>query len=107
MFTIMEASDAVKLIPDGAVIGLNSFVGTANPEKLHDAITESYRQTGHPNTLTLVSSAGFGLFDPNRGAENYIREGAVGKIICGHFGSMPSTKKLVLENRFEAYDEKG
>ncbi len=104
MFTIMEAADAVRLIPDGAVIGLNSFVGTANPEKLHDAITESFRKTGHPRNLTLVSSAGFGLFDPDRGAENYIREGAVGKLICGHFGSMPSTKKLVLEDRFEAYN---
>ncbi len=98
MFNIMEAADAVRLIPDGAVIGLNSFVGTANPEKLHDAITE------HPRNLTMVSSAGFGLFDPNRGAENYIREGAVGKIICGHYGAMPSTKRLVLEDRFEAYN---
>jgi len=104
MFKIMTADEAAALIPDGAVIGLNSFVGTANPEKLHDAITERFRATGHPNNLTLVSSAGFGLFDPNRGAENYIREGAVGKIICGHFGSMPSTKKLVLEDRFEAYN---
>ena len=104
MFTIMDAASAAALIPDGAVIGLNSFVGTANPEKLHDAITERFRATGHPKNLTLVSSAGFGLFAPDRGAENYIREGAVGKIICGHFGSMPSTKKLVLENRFEAYN---
>lgn len=104
MFNIMEAADAVRLIPDGAVIGLNSFVGTANPEKLHEAITESFRQTGHPRNLTMVSSAGFGLFDPNRGAENYIREGAVDKIICGHYGAMPSTKRLVLEDRFEAYN---
>ena len=104
MFKILTADEAAALIPDGAVIGLNSFVGTANPEKLHDAITERFRATGHPKNLTLVSSAGFGLFDPNRGAENYIREGAVGKIICGHFGAMPSTKKLVLEDRFEAYN---
>ena len=104
MFTIMEAAQAVRLIPDGAVIGLNSFVGTANPEKLHDAITESFRATGHPRNLTLVSSAGFGLFDPDRGAENYIREGAVRRIICGHYGAMPSTKRLVLEDRFEAYN---
>jgi len=104
MFSIMEAEDAVKLIPDGAVIGLNSFVATANPEKIHDAITESFRRTGHPCGLTLVSSAGFGLFDPDRSAEPYIREGAVKKIICGHYGAMPSTKKLVLENRFEAYN---
>ena len=104
MFTIMEPAQAAELIQDGAVIGLNSFVGTANPEKLHDAITERFRATGHPRNLTLVSSAGFGLFDPERGAENYIREGAVGRIICGHFGAMPSTKKLVLEDRFEAYN---
>ena len=104
MFSIMEPAQAAELIQDGAVIGLNSFVGTANPEKLHDAITERFRATGHPRNLTLVSSAGFGLFDPDRGAENYIREGAVGKIICGHFGAMPSTKKLVLEDRFEAYN---
>ena len=104
MFTIMEAAEAVKLINDGAVIGLNSFSGTANPEKIHDAITESFRNTGHPRDLTIISSSGFGLFSPDRGAENYIREGAVKKIICSHFGAMPSTRKLVLEDRFEAYN---
>ncbi len=104
MFQIMEAREAVSLIKDGDVIGLNSFVGIANPEKIHDAITESFRETGHPNHLTLVSSAGFGTFDPNRSAENYIREGAVSRIICGHYGAMPSTKRLVLQDKFEAYN---
>lgn len=104
MFRIMDAADAVKLIKDGDVIGLNSFVGIGCPDRLHDAITESFRSTGHPGDLTLVSSAGFGLFDPDRAAEPYIREGAVKKIIGGHFGAMPSTKKLVLEDRFEAYN---
>ena len=104
MFQIMEARDAVSLIHDGDVIGLNSFVGIANPEKIHDAITESFRETGHPKDLTLVSASGFGTFDPNRSAENYIREGAVSRIICGHYGAMPSTKRLVLEDRFEAYN---
>ncbi len=104
MFSIMDAAEAVKLIPDGAVIGLNSFVGTGNPEAIHDAITESFRKTGHPRDLTLISSAGFGLFAPDRSAEPYIREGAVKKIICGHYGAMPSTKRLVLEDRFEAYN---
>ena len=33
MFSIMDAAEAVKLIRDGDVIGLNSFVGTANPER--------------------------------------------------------------------------
>lgn len=104
MFSILEASEAVKLIKDNSVIGLNSFSGTANPENIHDAITDRFRSTGHPSNLTIISASGFGLFSPDRGAENYIREGAVGKIICSHFGAMPSTKKLVLEDRFEAYN---
>ena len=104
MFRIMDAADAVKLIKDGDVIGLNSFVGIGCPDRIHDAITESFQSTGHPKDLTLVSSAGFGLFDPDKAAEPYIREGAVKKIIGGHFGAMPSTKRLVLEDRFEAYN---
>ena len=104
MFQIMDAADAVKLINDGAVIGLNSFAGTANPEKIHDAITERFRQTGHPKDLTMISSAGFGLFSDQRGAENYIREGAVSRIIASHFGAMPYTKKAVLQDKFEAYN---
>ena len=104
MFAIMDASEAVKLINDDAVIGLNSFAATANPEKIHDAITERFRESGHPKNLTLISSSGFGLFSDTRGAENYIRDGAVGKIIASHFGAMPYTKKVVLEDKFEAYN---
>ena len=104
MFKILEADEAVKLIKDGAVIGLNSFVGIAHPEQIHDAITRRFRQCGSPNNLTLISASGFGTFDPDRSAENYIKEGAVSRIICGHYGAMPSTKRLVLEDRFEAYN---
>ena len=52
----------------------------------------------------MISSAGFGVWDDEHNAEGYIREGAVDKLICGHFGAMLSTKKLVLEDRFEAYN---
>ena len=46
----------------------------------------------------------YGVWDEEHNAEGYIREGAVDKLICGHFGAMMSTKKLVLEDRFEAYN---
>lgn len=104
MFKIMSREDAISLIRDGDVICVNSFVGIENPAELHEAIYDSYQKTGHPRNLTVVSSAGFGLWDENRAAEGYIREGAVKKLICGHFGAMPSTKKLVLEDQFEAYN---
>ena len=104
MYRIMSAEDAISLIRDGDCICVNSFVGIENPVELHEALYRRYQQTHSPKHLTIVSSAGFGVWDENRNAEGYIREGAVDRLICGHFGAMPSTKKIILENRFEAYN---
>ncbi len=104
MFEIMSADEAAMLIHDGDCICVNSFVGIENPVELHEAIGRRFHETGSPRDLTVISSAGFGVWDKDRAAEGYIREGAVKKLICGHFGAMPSTRKLVLENRFEAYN---
>lgn len=104
MFKIMTPEEAVDLIKDGDCICVNSFLGIENPVEMHEAIYEKYKKTNSPKHLTMVSSAGFGLWDENRCAEGYIRDGAVDRIICGHFGAMYSTKKLVLEDKFEAYN---
>ncbi|MDO5156304.1 MAG: CoA-transferase [Eubacteriales bacterium] len=104
MYKIMTADEAIDIIQDGDVICLNSFLGIENPVALHEAIYRRYKATGSPKKLTIISSAGFGVWDENKNAEGYIREGAVDKLICGHFGAMFSTKRLVLEDRFEAYN---
>lgn len=104
MYRIMSADDAISLIRDGDCICVNSFVGIENPVELHEALYRRYQQTHSPKHLTIVSSAGFGVWDENKNAEGYIRAGAVDRLICGHFGAMPSTKKIILENRFEAYN---
>ncbi|MBO5389843.1 MAG: propionate CoA-transferase [Lachnospiraceae bacterium] len=104
MFKIMTSDEAIDLIKDGDVICLNSFLGIENPVELHESLYKKYSKTGSPKHLTMVSSAGFGVWDENKNAEQYIRDGAVDKIICGHFGAMFSTKRLVLEDRFEAYN---
>lgn len=100
----MNADEAIRLIRDGDCICVNSFVGIENPTELHEALYRRYQKMQSPTHLTIVSSAGFGVWDDEHNAEGYIREGAVDKLICGHFGAMMSTKKLVLEDRFEAYN---
>ena len=104
MYEIMNADEAIRLIRDGDCICVNSFVGIENPMELHEALYRRYQKMQSPTHLTIVSSAGFGVWDEEHNAEGYIREGAVDKLICGHFGAMMSTKKLVLEDRFEAYN---
>ena len=104
MYEIMSADEAIRLIRDGDCICVNSFVGIESPVALHEAIYRRYQKMQSPRHLTIVSSAGFGVWDEERNAEGYIREGAVDRLICGHMGAMLSTKKLVLEDRFEAYN---
>ena len=104
MYEIMSSDEAIRLIRDGDCICVNSFVGIENPVELHEALYRRYQRMRSPSHLTMISSAGFGLWDENRNAEGYIREGAVDRLICGHFGAMLSTKKLVMEDRFEAYN---
>lgn len=104
MFQIMSADDAIGLIRDGDCICVNSFVGIENPVELHEALYRKYQKTRSPRHLTVVSSAGFGVWDEDRNAEGYIRDGAVDRLICGHFGAMPSTKRIIMEDRFEAYN---
>ncbi len=104
MFKIMNLEDAASLIKDGDCICVNSFVGIEAPVELHEAIYTRYAKEKSPNNLTVVSSAGFGNWEEDGCAEQYIREGAVSKLICGHFGAMPSTKKLVQEDHFEVYN---
>ena len=96
MYEIMSADEAIRLIRDGDCICVNSFVGIENPTELHEAIYRRYQKMQSPTHLTIVSSAGFGVWDEEHNAERYIKEGAVDKLICGHFGAMLSTKKLVL-----------
>ena len=38
MFEIMTADEAIRLIRDGDVVVVNSFVGIENPVDLHEAI---------------------------------------------------------------------
>ena len=104
MYEIMSSDEAIRLIRDGDYICVNSFVGIESPVELHEALYRRYERMQSPRHLTVISSAGFGVWDENRNAEGYIREGAVDRLICGHFGAMLSTKKLVLEDRFEAYN---
>ena len=104
MFQIISAQDAVAMIPDGACIGINSFLALSNPESLHDAITESYRETAHPGHLRLFCAAGFGCWDKYRYADPYVAMGAVDEVVAGHYSSMPEVVRMAAENKIEAYN---
>lgn len=104
MYKIMSADEAISFIKDGDCIGINSFIGLANPEALHQAVYQRFIKEGHPKDLRLFCSAGFGIWDKTRFAEPYIAAGAVKEVIAGHCAGMVELVRLAGEGKIQAYN---
>ena len=104
MFRMMSKEEAVRMIPDGAVIAINSFLALCNPQALHTALYERFSATGSPRNLTLLCTSGYGGWDVSRFAEPYVAAGAVSCVIAGHYASMPVTTRMALSGELEAYN---
>jgi propionate CoA-transferase len=104
MFQIISAEEAAALVRDGDTICINSFLTLGNPEELHEALFQRFKETGHPKNLTLFCASGFGGWDEKRFADPIIAAGAVKCVIAGHFGSMPAAVHKAFSGEIEAYN---
>ncbi|MDL2225691.1 malonate decarboxylase subunit alpha [Eubacteriales bacterium OttesenSCG-928-M02] len=104
MDKVMTAEQAVALIKSGDTIWINSFLAIANPVELNTALTRRVWDGSGLRDLTVYCSAGFGDWTENNPAEGFITGGAVKKLVLGHYGSMPATSRMVMENEIEAYN---
>lgn len=104
MFQFMTARQAVDLIEDGDLIGLNTFLALSSAFALHDALMERFAQTGHPRDLSIYAPCGFGDWDERHNADQYCVAGAVKRVMTSHFPSIPGVEKMARENRIEAYN---
>ncbi len=104
MLKVMTAAEAIDLIKDGDLIGVNAFLALNNPEALHDALYEKFMSTGHPKNLSMYCTSGFGCWNENRAGDQYIKAGAVKTLILGHIASMPAAMKAIADNKVEAYN---
>lgn len=103
MSKLMNLSDALALVSDGAYVATGGFVGNMHPEALTRGLEERFTQTGSPNKLTLVYAAGQGD-GANKGLNHFGQEGMICRVIGGHWGLAPKLGKLALENKIEAYN---
>ncbi len=100
----ISAAEAVGLIRDGDCVIYNNFLGMNNAEQLSIALNERYEKTGHPKDLTLYCTAGLGGWVKGAPCEKIITLGAVKTVIMSHYGSMPETAQMILDNKVEAYN---
>jgi propionate CoA-transferase len=100
---VMSAQEAVRLIPDGAVITTGGFCGAGFAEDIAIHLADNFIKEQHPRDLTLVYCAGQGDFD-TKGLSHLGHEGMVKKIIAGHYGASPKLSQFVINNKIQAYN---
>ncbi|HDP33511.1 MAG TPA: hypothetical protein ENN29_00190 [Candidatus Hydrogenedentes bacterium] len=81
----MTAWEAVKLIPDGAVMGTSGMAGNQPCSLMYWAIRDHFRQEGRPRDLTLVNIGGQGGRGKVPGTlEELAVEGLIKRMIVSH-----------------------
>lgn len=103
MYQIISKEQAAALIQDGACIFINCFLSLGHADAIHQAIYERFQATGHPNDLTLMSTAGFGGWEEGKLAEAYVEAGAVRRVINSHYPTMPTSTRRIAAGEIEGY----
>lgn len=99
----ITAKEAVKLIPNGAVIGLEGFMGNVVAEEILEEMETAFLEVGAPNALTTIYSAGIGD-SGDLGMNRLAYKGMSKMVIGGHWGLAPKLQPLVAANELQAYN---
>ncbi len=107
---IVSAAEAVKAIPDGATVAVNSSSGLNCPDAVLKALGERFAAEKAPKNLTMLHPIAAGDMFGIRGVEHIAQKGLIGRIIGGSYPSGPSTSEppkiwqMITANEIPAYN---
>ena len=107
MHKLMTMEEAVGLVKDGDTIWINAFGACASPIELNKALTKRFRATGSPRHLSVYSAFSFSDWKTGSDVEGYITEGAVDRVVIGHYSSLRDTCRAIMDNKIEGYNLPG
>jgi len=90
---IVSAAEAVKAIPDGAAVAVNSSSGLCCPDAVLKALGERFDSEQRPRNLTMLHPIAAGDMFGIRGVEHLAKSGLIDRIIGGSYPSGPSTSE--------------
>src|SRR5437763_17120765 len=86
----LNAAEAARLIPDGAVVTVSSSSGLGCPDAVLAAIGARFEAEGHPRSLTTFHPIAAGDMYGVRGVDHLAKPGLLAKVIAGSYPSGPS-----------------
>ena len=110
MSKIKSVSDAVKLIPDNAILAVNSSSGLCCPDFILKALGERFDTEQHPKNLTAIHPIAAGDMFGSPGTEHIAKPGMLKKIIGGSYISGPTKAEppkiwqMITSNQLAAYN---
>jgi len=104
---VISAEEAVKNIPNDAMVTIGGLISILCPEKVMAAMEERFLQTGEPRNLSVLTPVRVG-WDPNKstGLEHVAYKGMLKRLISGSFNVKegPRITDLIRNNEIEAYN---
>ena len=98
----MGPRDAVRLIPDNAVVGITGLGANMRASIMYWAVREVFQETGHPRGLTFLGPGGFGGRGRVPGTpEEMALEGLCTRFFTGHTETFKGMLKLADQGKLE------
>lgn len=110
MTKVVDTSDAVRRIPDRAVVSVSSSSTLGCPDAVLKAIGERFESEGHPRGITSLHPIAAGDVYGVKGMDHIAKDGLLACVLAGSYPSgpssveMPEIWKMIVENRVAAYN---
>jgi acyl CoA:acetate/3-ketoacid CoA transferase len=110
MTKVIPASDAARLIQDGAVVSVSSSSGLACPDAVLAAIGARFDAEGHPRSITTLHPIAAGDMYGIKGIDHLAKPGLLKRTLAGSYPSGPSSAeppeiwKMIGDDRVAAYN---
>ncbi len=107
---LTSVDEAVRRIPDNAVVSVSSSSALGCPDAVLEAIGERFEKEGHPRSITSLHPIAAGDVYGVDGIDHIAKEGLLARILAGSYPSgpssvvMPKIWKMVVEDRVAAYN---
>src|ERR1700723_2340723 len=82
---VLAASDAVALIPDGAIVTVSSSSALGCPDAVLKAVGERFDVEGHPRNITTLHPIAAGDMWGVKGVDHLAKAGCLARLLAGSF----------------------